>query len=124
MKKPSLAKLKTISFNADATFGCLFDVFKEEYSAVDQAVAYIFIDLINAKLNALKALEYHYRDSGQNGRVKSKYPSEMRDVLKFIKKYAEHSEPGNPHSPLVLKEKFDSFGVLKYRNRLKKRPSK
>lgn len=113
-------KLRDIRTDLSVAFISLMGLFHKEYPGAEQATGYIQIDLIEAKLNALKALEYHYRDNGVNGHVKSRYPSELKKALKLLEKYSENKDPKNVHSDLVLKEKFDGTGVIKQRNRLRK----
>jgi hypothetical protein len=116
----AVEKLSNIKVDLDVAFIALIGLFRKEYSSVDSVAGYIHVDLINAKLNALKALEYHFRDHVV--RVKSKYPKELKDALRLLNKYSENITE-SPYSDLVLKEKFDGTGTMKSRNKFKKKTS-
>ena len=118
MKNKAVDKLRNIKVDLDVAFISLMGLFHKEYPAADLATGYIQVDLINSKLNALKALEYHFRD--QVVRVKSKYPKELKEALRLLNKYAENTTE-SPYSPLVLKEKFDGTGTMKNKNKFKKK---
>lgn len=120
IKKQVFQKLKSIEKESNSVFLSLLKLFSKEYSGADHATAHIRIDLIESMFNAIKALEYQYRDNGLNGRVKKHYPKELKDAHKLLKKYAENSKLGNIYSDLVLKEKFDGTGIIAQRNRLKR----
>lgn len=106
MSKKKIEKLSNIQTDLDVAFINLAELLRKEYSSADEIIAYIKVDLIEAKINALKALEYHYRDHGAHIRIKKHYPKELKNALKLIEKYSENTVLANPYSDLQLKQKF------------------
>ena len=119
-KKTPSEKLRDIRTDLEVTFISLAGLFAKEYPSADLATGYIQVEFVECYLNQLKALEYHYRDNGRNGRVKKNYPKELKDALRLLEKYSENSEIGNPNSTLVLKEKFDKTGTVAQKNRMRR----
>lgn len=117
-----LEKLQGIYSQIDTAYKQLYKKLAAEYPGTPLVTAYILVDMIENKLNALKALEYHYRDHGKNGRDKKKYPEELTVAQSAIKLFGENWERGNPYSRLVLQEKHDPSGTVNQRNKIKKRP--
>lgn len=92
-------------------------------------IAYLEIDMCEHLLNAVKALEYHYRDDIPEMRTKKNWNTEMKNAHKLLKKYGENSEKGNSYSKLQLQRKYDDHGYLEQKDwlkdaRLKREPLK
>lgn len=81
----------------------------------EKRVAYLEIQMIEHLLNAMKALEYHYRDDIPEMRTKKRWNDVMKNAHRLLKKYGEHRDATNEWSPYVLKEKFDDTGYLAHR---------
>ena len=67
-------------------------------------------------LNAIKALEYHYRDDVPEMRTKKMWNEEMKNAHKVLKKYGEQSDPNSKYQ---LQQKFDETGYLAHREFIK-----
>ncbi len=119
-KNKSFDKLIDIKTDLHAAFISLFGLLFKEYPSAFKATGYIQVNFIECYLNQLKALEYHYRDSGLNGRIKKNYPPELKAALKLLEKYAENADADNPYSDLILKEKFDGTGTVAQKNKTRR----
>lgn len=75
----------------------------------DLRVAYLDLELSEHLLNAIKALEYHYRDDVPEMRTKRKWGAEMVRAHKLLKKYSSESDE---YVKLKLKRTFDESGYL------------
>lgn len=100
-----------------SAFLSLEEVFESECntSADQHRITYLQLEFSNHLLNAMKALEYHYRDENPEMRTKKKWGEEMVRVHKILKKYSENSDESNPYSDLQLKAEFDETGYLEQR---------
>lgn len=117
-----LKMLKAIDEDLTQNYKNLLARLEKEYPSTPIITAYIQVDIIETKLNALKALEYHYRDNGLHGRDKKKYPKELTTAHTTLKLLGENWDKKNAYSRLVLKEKFDPSGTVAERNQKKNRP--
>lgn len=115
MKNPKTAK--EIRNEMLSAFLALEEVYESECKvSIDyHRITYLQLEFANHLLNAMKALEYHYRDDNPEMRMKKKWGDEMVRVHKILKKYSENSDEANPHSKLQLKAEFDETGYLEQR---------
>lgn len=100
-----------------SAFLALEEVYESEckVSIDHHRITYLQLEFANHLLNAMKALEYHYRDDNPEMRTKKKWGEEMVRVHKILKKYSENSDEANPYSKLQLKNVFDETGYLEQR---------
>lgn len=121
-KNLQLSSLNTTDSKLDKALINLFSLLKKECLSSPQVTAYILVDIIETKLNALKALEYHYRDNSESGQDKNKYPAQLKQAHTLLKEYSENWDKKDIYSHLILKEKHDPSGTVSHRNKQKKRP--
>jgi hypothetical protein len=95
----------------------LEEVYEREcnHAVEHHRIDYLQLEFANHLLNALKALEYHYRDDRPEMRTKKKWGEEMKRAHVLLKKYAENEEAENPLSKLSLKSEFDDTGYLSHK---------
>ena len=79
----------------------------------DKKIAYLDLEMSEHLLNAIKDLEYHYRDDVPEMRTKRKWGEEMIRAHKLIKKY---SEDPDTNGKLKLKRELDESGYLASRD--------
>ena len=82
----------------------------------DATISYLHLNMCEHLINAIKALEYHYRDDVPSMRVKKNWDEHMVNAHKVLKKYSELENPENEYSKLRLQRKFDSTGYLAQRD--------
>lgn len=82
----------------------------------DRTIGYLDIEFSEHLLNALKSLEYHFRDDVPEMRTKRKWVDEMKRAHKLLAKYGEKNEPKNESSRLCLKKEFDDSGYIEQRS--------
>lgn len=82
----------------------------------ERKIAYLQIQMCEHLLNAMKALEYHYRDDVPEMRTLKRQSPELKKARKLIKKYGENKDAGNEFSDLQLQRKFDDSGYLEHRD--------
>lgn len=104
-----------------SAYFALEEVYEREckVSVEHHRIDYLQLEFANHLLNAMKALEYHYRDDNPEMRTKRKWGKEMKRVHKLLEKLSENEEPGNDLSNLVIKAELDDTGYLKQRAYIK-----
>jgi hypothetical protein len=99
-----------------SAFLSLEEVYESECQSTDQhRITYLQLEFANHLLNAMKALEHHYRDDNPEMRTKKKWGEEMVRVHKILKKYSENTDEDDQHSELQVKSEFDETGYLEQR---------
>jgi hypothetical protein len=90
----------------------------------EKRVAYLELEFCEHLLNAIKALEYHYRDDVPEMRTKKRWNSQLKRANNLLKKYGENSDKNSEYSKLQLKLEFDSSGYLEHRNYIREATDK
>lgn len=78
-------------------------VYEEEY--YPGYSNYIEYDICSALLNAIKALEFHYRDNIPERRSYNRHNS-YKEAMKLLKQHSELKYSKNSYSDLILKRKI------------------
>jgi len=81
----------------------------------ERKTSYLDLEMSEHLLNAIKALEYHFRDDVPDMRTKKRWNKELKAANRLLKKYGENSEKENEFSKLQLKIEFDDSGYLEKR---------
>ena len=79
----------------------------------EEKITYLEIRLIESILNAIKHLEYHYRDDIEGMRLKKNWDEYLIKANAFLKKYGECKDE---YSPYTLQKKFDNTGYIENRD--------
>lgn len=119
MKSPQEIRNELLS-----AFLALDDLYRNSPTTTDTAkrIAYLDLELSEHLLNAIKSLEFHYRDDVPQMRTKRNWGEEMIRAHKVLKKYAENAE--NPHDKLILNSEVDDSGYLAQRDFFEDAPDK
>ncbi len=114
MKKKTAKEIRNELLSA---FFSLEEVYEREckVSVEHHRIDYLQLEFANHLLNAMKSLEYHYRDDNPEMRTKKKWGEEMKRVHKLLAKYSENEEDKNAFSKLTVKPEFDETGYLEQR---------
>ena len=112
MKSPKEIRNELLS-----TFMALDDVYRNSPTITtdpERRISYLDLELSEHLLNAIKSLEYHYRDDIPEMRTKRNWGEEMIRAHKVLKKYAEKSE--NLYEKIVLNKGADDSSYLEQRD--------
>jgi hypothetical protein len=78
----------------------------------EDKIAHVEIQLCEALLNAIKNVEYHYKEDVLEMRTKKRWHENLKKANKLFLKYGELKNPEDPYSEIKLQNKFDSSGFL------------
>lgn len=119
MEKVKSAELRKIRKEIQEVFENLEYQHSLNYKASSLRTSHLDIEIAECFLNAIKSLEYLFRDDVPEMRAKKNWSVSLKNAHRILKKYSESSDEGNIYSNLQLKSKFDSSGWLEHRDYMK-----